>query len=70
MGEGEWRESAGRGRVGGGRGERERGGGGGREAMNWLLSAFFGLIGEMRVGIEHNGSGADSEQQSSGRVMK
>ena len=62
MGEGEWRESAGRGRVGGGRGERE--------AMKWLLSAFFGLIGEMRVGIEHNGSGADSEQQSSGRVMK
>ena len=56
--------------MGGGRGERERGGGGGREAMNWLLSAFFGLIGEMRVGIEHNGSGADSEQQSSGRVMK
>ena len=39
--------------------ERNSGGkreGGGGWQMNWQLSAFFDLVGEMRVGIRHNGS--------------
>ena len=30
--------------------------------MNRLLSAFFGLVGEVRVGIRHNGSGSGSNK--------
>ena len=42
-------------------GERNSGGkreGGGGWQMNWQLSTFFDLVGEMRVGIRHNGSGS------------